>query len=77
MIDQDLFNWILGIATTVLGWLGKTIWDAVQDLKKDIKDIEVELPTFYVRKDELEARLDKLEAMLAKIYDKLETKADK
>lgn len=61
----------------ILGWLGKTVWDAVQDLKNDLKDLEVELPTHYVRKDELEARLDKLETMLAKIYDKLETKADK
>ena len=61
----------------ILGWLGKTVWEAVQDLKNDIKNIEVELPTYYVRKDELDARLDKLEILLSKIYDKLETKADK
>jgi chaperonin cofactor prefoldin len=76
-MDQDFFNIILGSAMAILGWLGKTMWEAVQDLKRDIKDIEVELPTYYVRKDELDARLDKLEIMLSKIYDKLETKADK
>ena len=76
-MDQQLINYILGSVMAVLGWLGKTVWDAVQDLKNDLKDLEVELPTHYVRKDELEARLDKLETMLAKIYDKLETKADK
>lgn len=76
-MDQDLINYILGTMMTILGWLGKTVWDAVQDLKNDLKDLEVELPTNYVRKDELEARLDKLETMLAKIYDRLDTKADK
>lgn len=76
-MEQDLFNWLLGAAMTILGWIGKTLWDAVQELKADMKDIEVELPSHYVRKDELEAKLDKVEAMLNKIYDKLETKADK
>ena len=76
-MEQDLFNWLLGAAMTILGWIGKTLWDAVQELKADMKDIEVELPSHYVRKDELEVKLDKVEAMLNKIYDKLETKADK
>lgn len=76
-MEQDLFNWLLGGAMTILGWIGKTLWDAVQELKEDVKDIEVELPSHYVRKDELEVKLDKVEAMLNKIYDKLETKADK
>ena len=76
-MEQDLFNWLLAGATGILGWLGKTLWDAVQELKNDVKKIEVELPSHYVRKDELEAKLDKVEAMLNKIYDKLETKADK
>ena len=76
-MDQQLINYILSSVMAILGWLGKTVWDAVQDLKNDIKNIEVELPTYYVRKDELDARLDKLEILLSKIYDKLETKADK
>lgn len=76
-MDQSLINFILSSLMAILGWIGKTIWDAVQELKKDLKNIEVDLPTNYVRKDELENRMDKIEAMLAKIYDKLETKADK
>lgn len=76
-MEQDLINLILSSIMAVLGWVGKTVWDAVQELKKDLKEIEVELPTYYVRKDELENRMDKIETMLSKIYDKLETKADK
>lgn len=76
-MEQDFFNIVLGSGMAVLGWFGKTLWEALQNLKKDINNIEVELPTYYVRKDELDARLDKLEVLLSKIYDKLETKADK
>lgn len=76
-MDQDLINYILAGVTGILGWLGKTLWDAVDNLKNDLKKIEVDLPSYYVRKDELEVRFDKLETMLSKIYDKLETKADK
>lgn len=76
-MEQDLINLVLSSIMACLGWFGKTVWDAVQELKRDLKDMEVELPTFYVRKDELESRMDKIEAMLSKIYDKLETKADK
>lgn len=77
MVDQEVFNWLVGVTTTILGWFGKTLWDAVGELKRDIREIEVDLPSNYVRKDYLEARLDKVEAMLSKIYDRIDTKADK
>lgn len=76
-MEQDLINLILSSVMAVLGWFGKTVWDAVQELKRDLKEIEVELPTYYVRKDELEAKMNRIEAMLSKIYDKLEKKVDK
>ena len=76
-MDQDLINWVLAGLMSVFGWLGKTLWDAVDSLKKDIKKIEVDLPSFYVQKDELKEKFDKLESMLERIYDKLDTKVDK
>ena len=42
-----------------------------------MKDLEINLPTNYVRKDDMEARFDKLEAMLNKLFDRLDSKADK
>lgn len=76
-MEQTLVNWILGILMAILGWLGKTVWDAVNALKKDIQKIEIELPSYYVKKDELQLKFDKFESMLNKILDKLDTKADK
>jgi len=74
---QDIVNVIIGSVLSVLGWFARQLWDAVQELKHDMKDLEVDLPTHYVRKEDLDARFDKFEAMLTRIYDKLENKVDK
>lgn len=76
-MDQDVFNYIVGSLLALLGWLGRTLWDAVARLKDDLKRIEVDLPSTYVKKTELENRLDKIEAVLDKIWYKLESKVDK
>lgn len=76
-MSQDLFNYIAGTLLAILGWVGKTLWDAVQNLKDDLKDIEVDLPSTYVKKTELDSRLQKIETMLDKIFDRLESKVDK
>jgi len=49
----------------------------VQALKADIKAIEIDLPKHYVSKADIESRLDKIDATLERIFDKLESKADK
>ena len=77
MDDQGIINIIIGFVLSVLGWFARQLWDAVQDLKRDVKQIEVELPTHYLRKDEFENKLDKIESMLEKIFDKLDHKMDK
>ena len=76
-MDQDVFNYIVGSLLALLGWLGRTLWDAVARLKDDLKRIEVDLPSTYVKKTELESRLDKIETVLDKIWYKLDSKADK
>jgi hypothetical protein len=68
METQNLINIVGGTVLSVLGWFARQLWDAVQDLKRDVKAIEVE---------DLEARLDRLEAVLNRIFEKLDHKADK
>lgn len=76
-MDQEIINLLIGSVLGVLGWFARQLWDAVQSLKSDMKQIEVDLPTLYVRKHELEQKLDKLEIMLNRIFEKLDSKADK
>jgi len=77
MENQQIINLIIGSVLSVLGWFARQLWDAVQELKRDMKSLEVDLPTHYVRKEELESRLDRLEDMLNRIFEKMDSKADK
>lgn len=74
---NTIINVVLGVCLSVGGWFVRQMWDAVQQLKQDIQKIEVELPTHYVRKSDLDARLDKIDDMLEKLFDRLNSKADK
>lgn len=53
------------------------IWRAVQELRQDIHKIESDLPKEYVLKIDIDKRMEHIEAMFQRIYDKLESKADK
>lgn len=66
-----------GALAIILGWLGRELWDAVQKLKTDMQQLEISLPTHYVRKDDMEARFDKIESMLNKLFDRIDNKVDK
>lgn len=74
---QFLFNASFTLVVGLLGWFGRQLWDAVQELKEDVHEIEVVLPTSYVQKYEFNDTMKRIEAMIEKIYDKLENKADK
>jgi hypothetical protein len=74
---QNIINLALGTFIGAVGWFARQVWDSVQNLKEDIKQIEIDLPTNYARKIDIDARFDKLETILQKIFDRLESKADK
>ena len=74
---QPIFN-LLGTAVLLgIGWWCRQIWDSVQKLKDDVKSIEIDLPTNYVKKGDMTVRFDRIEVLLDKLYEKLEQKADK
>ena len=70
---QLLFNIALSIVGTIAGWLFKVLWDAIRDLKEDVKEIE----RGYVQKDDYRIDIAEIKGMLARISDKLDLKADK
>lgn len=74
---QTIINLVGGAALASMGWFARQIWDSVKELRKDIHKIEIDLPSNYVKKVDIEARFDRLELILQRIFDRLETKADK
>lgn len=87
-MDQTIVNWLFTAAGAGVGWILKVVWDAMQDLKKDIRQIERDLPEIYVRrdifkdaiddmKDDMRSGFDKIEDMIGVLFKKLDNKADK
>lgn len=77
MDGQTIFNLAASALLIGVGWWCREIWDSVKALRADVKQIEVNLPTNYVTKSEIESRLDKIDQVLERIFDKLDEKADK
>jgi hypothetical protein len=77
MDTQNLINIAFTCIGTLIGWVVKNIWDAVSELRSDIKEIERDLHEDYVRKDDFRAAIDRIEAICNRIVDKLDAKADK
>jgi len=76
-MSQDLYNIILGVAGTAIGWMLKVIWESVKALQKDMKEIERELHIEYVSKDDYRQDIVEIKSILKQIFDKLDLKADK
>lgn len=76
----DLQTWINIIATIAIGvggWFARSLWEAVAKLKNDLHQLEVDLPSNYIRKDEFADGMKEIKDMLIRITDKLDGKADK
>lgn len=74
---QSIINLSVATGFAVVGWLAREMWGAVKELRRDLHDLEVNLPKEYAQKIDLDRRMEHIEQMFQRIYDKLEGKADK
>lgn len=74
---QSILNVVGGAAIASGGWFAREIWGAVKELRRDLHELEVDLPKSYVSKFDMDKRMDHIEDMFKRIYDKLDGKADK
>jgi hypothetical protein len=77
MDAQTLINAAVGCACATAGWWLRVLWEAQQRLQADLLKLEKELPRLYVFKDDYQQDIAEIKAMLNKIFDKLDSKADK
>ena len=76
-MDQSFLNWIYGAAMAIAGWFGRVLWEADKELRQDLTKLREDLPKEYVAKDDYREDVREIKQMLEKIFDRLETKADK
>jgi hypothetical protein len=77
MDTQTLINGAIWIAIAIGGWFAREVWGAVKELQRDIHQIEVDLPSNYVRRDEFSEAIRRIELICERIFDKIEAKQDK
>jgi uncharacterized protein YoxC len=77
MESQDLFNAAITLSGAFGGWILKTIWDAIRDLKTEVKELNREVNQDFVRREDFKDSVADIKEMLNKIFDKLDNKADK
>ena len=68
MPSQEVINLIISGVGAIIGWILKTIWDALKDLKDDIRVIENEMHVQYIRRDEVQKNFDDVRNDLKEIY---------
>lgn len=81
---QNFINVGAGGLLAVGGWFCRQLWDSVKELKADIADLKLHVSDAYVKKSDVESlrtdmdkRFDRIEQMIARLYDKIDAKADK
>ena len=77
MENQHLINALIGGGFAILGWFARELWAAVKELKADLAKLREDLPRDYVIRSDYREDIRDIKAMLAKIFEKLENKADK
>jgi hypothetical protein len=76
-MSQDIINLGITCGGAILGWFLKAMWEAVRDLKEDLRQIENEMHTKYVSKDDYKQDIAEIKDILKQIFAKLDQKADK
>jgi len=74
---QTVYNLIGGAALAVFGWFARELWGAVKALQKDLHEMEIQVSTTYVTREDYRADMREVKDMLGKIFDRLDNKQDK
>ena len=74
---QSAFNIAAAMLGAVGGWLMKSLWSAVDRLRRDLNDIERFMHTDYLRKDDFNHVVTRIETKLDRIVERLDEKADR
>ena len=73
----SLFQALLAVAVSVAGWFLRMLWDNHNSLEKSIMQHQLDASEKFVRKDDYRVDITEVKGMLDKIFNQLNTKADK
>ncbi len=74
METQDFMNLLLGASCAVLGWFAKTLYEAIQELRRDLSLLHVEVARDYVPVVRFEESVAAIHAKLDRVLERLSAK---
>lgn len=83
-----LLDLLIFALTAMLGWWGKALWDAVAEMRRDLRQLETAIPKEYVRRADWDRATDRVVTELREfreefrdqfdaVWKELKTKIDK
>lgn len=88
MEGQSFFNIAVALSGALGGWVLKMIWDAVTELRQDMKELNREVNQDFVRREDFKESIAEVKAdmkegfrevkdMISLLFDKVNDKVDK
>jgi hypothetical protein len=78
-MDQTLINWVFAGAGAAFGWVLKVVWDAIQELKRDLREIEKDVvrrddfkDVIKEIKDDMKDGFSKIDSTLGVLFKKID-----
>lgn len=68
-MDQSIINWLFAGFGAAIGWILKVVWDAIQELKRDLRDMEKDA----VRKDDFKDIIKEIKDDMKDGFAKIDT----
>ena len=83
-MDQSLINWVFAGAGAAFGWVLKVVWDAIQELKRDLREMEKDVvrkddfkDIIKEIKDDMKDGFNKIDSTLGVLFKKIDHLNDK
>jgi chorismate mutase len=85
---QTVINFVLGGFTALIGWFAREIWDAIKELRGEIKQLDKQMHQDFVRRDDfrdamaehkqdMQQGFREVKELLGAVFKRLESKQDK
>lgn len=88
MDHQSVFDWIVAAGGVAFGWMLKVIWEAIRDVKTEVRQLEHQVHQDFVRRDDFKTAVSEIKTdmregfkdvkdMMGLISKKLDDKEDR
>lgn len=73
MDSQAVFDWIIGVGGVVFGWTLKIIWEAIRDMRVELKDLDKQMHDDFVRRDDFKESVREIKDDVRLGFNKVDT----